>query len=70
MGRFRRNKVKNFDSIGFHKELKKIKLKMKGEIDHIILPESTLSVTIPDGLSAQHREFLINLVAKYSGSKT
>jgi len=67
MGRFRRNKVKRFDSIGFHKELKKIKIKMKGEIDHIHLPESTLSVTIPEGLSEIHKEFLINLVAKYSG---
>lgn len=66
MGRFRRDKVKNFDSIGFHKELKKIKLKMKGELDHINLPESTLSVTIPEGLSEQHTDFLINLVAKYS----
>ena len=68
MGRFRRSKVKNFDSIGFHKELKKIKIKMKGELDHINLPESTLSVTIPEGLSKIHREFLINLVAKYSAS--
>jgi len=68
MGRFRRDKVKRFDSIGFHKELKKIKLKMKGELDHIQLPESTLSVTIPDGLSEKHHEFLVNLIAKYSGS--
>ncbi len=67
MGRFRRNKVKSFDSIGFHKELKKIKIKMKGEIDHINLPESTLSVTIPEGLSERHKEFLTNLIAKYSG---
>ena len=68
MGRFRRNKVKTFDSIGFHKELKKIKLKMKGELDHINLPESTLSVTIPEGLSEVHHEFLENLIAKYSGN--
>jgi len=68
MGRFRREKVKRFDSIGFHKELKKIKILMKGEIDHINLPESTLSVKIPEGLSEKHREFLINLVEKYSGS--
>ena len=68
MGRFRRDKVKRFDSIGFHKELKKIKIKMKGELDYIKLPESTISVTIPDGLSEVHREFLINLVEKYSGS--
>jgi len=67
MGRFRRNKVKNFDSIGFHKELKKIKILMKGEIDHINLPESTLSVKIPEGLSKIHHEFLVNLVDKYSG---
>lgn len=68
MGRFRRTKVKNFDSIGFHKELKKIKIKMKGELDYIKLPESTLSVTIPEGLSEAHHEFLVNLIAKYSGS--
>jgi hypothetical protein len=67
MGRFRRDKVKRFDSIGFHKELKKIKLKMKGEIDHINLSESTLSITIPEGLSEKHREFLENLIEKYSG---
>lgn len=66
MGRFRREKVKRFDSIGFHKELKKIKFKMKGEIDHINLPESTLSVTIPEGLSERHHDFLVNLVEKYS----
>lgn len=68
MGRFRRDKVKRFDAIGFHKELKKIKLKMKGEIDHIKLSESTLSVSIPEGLSEEHEEFLTNLIAKYSGS--
>ena len=68
MGRFRRNKIKNFDSIGFHKELKKIKLLMKGELDYIKLSESTLSVTIPEGLSKEHHEFMVNLVAKYSGS--
>lgn len=68
MGRFRRNKVKNFDAIGFHKEFKKIKLKMQGELDYISLSESSLSVTIPKGLSEEHHEFLVNLVAKYSGS--
>jgi hypothetical protein len=67
MGRFRRDKVKRFDSIGFHKELKKIKIKMKGEIDHIKLSESALSVTIPEGLSELHHEFLTNLIAQYSG---
>ena len=67
MGRFRRNTVKKFDSIGFHKELKKIKLKMKGELDYIKLSESSLSVTIPEGLSEEHEEFLKNLIAKYSG---
>lgn len=68
MGRFRRDKVKRFDSIGFHKELKKIKLKMQGELDYIQLPESTLSVTIPKGLKKEHEEFLNNLIEKYSGS--
>ena len=66
MGRFRRDKVKNFDAIGFHKELKKIKIKMKGELDYIKLSESSLGVTIPEGLSELHHEFLTNLIAKYS----
>jgi hypothetical protein len=68
MGRFRRNKVKTFDAIGFHKELKKIKVLMKGELDYIKLSESSLSVTIPEGLTEEHHEFMVNLVAKYSGA--
>jgi hypothetical protein len=67
MGRFRRNKVKTFDAIGFHKELKKIKIKMDGELDYIKLSESSLGVEVPEGLSESHHEFLTNLIAKYSG---
>ena len=67
MGRFRRDKVKSFDAIGFHKEFKKIKIKMQGELDHIKLSESSLGVTIPSGLSEKHKEFLENLIEKYSG---
>ncbi len=66
MGRFRRNKVKAFDAIGFHKEFKKIKIIMKGELDHIKLSESSLGITFPEGLSKEHQEFLTNLIAKYS----
>lgn len=66
MGRFRRDKVKRFDAIGFHKEFKKIKILMKGELDHIKLSESSLGIKIPEGLSEKHREFLLNLVDKYS----
>ena len=40
---------------------------MKGELDYIKLSESSLSVTIPEGLSEEHEEFLKNLIAKYSG---
>ena len=67
MGRFRRDKVKAFDAIGFHKELKKIKILMKGELDYIKLSESSLGVKIPEGLSKDHQEFLNNLIEKYSG---
>ena len=68
MGRFRRDKVKRFDAIGFHKELRKMKLQMQGELDHIYIDPSALEVTIPDGLSEEHREFLISLVERFSGS--
>lgn len=67
MGRFRRDKVKAFDAIGFHKEFKKIKILMKGELDYIKLSESSLGIKIPEGLKEDHHDFLTNLLAKYSG---
>lgn len=68
MGRFRRNKVKNFDAIGFHKEFKKTKILMKGELDYIKLSESGLGLTIPENIKDEHKEFITNLLDKYSGS--
>ena len=68
MGRFRRNKVKNFDAIGFHKEFKKTKILMKGELDYIKLSESGLGLTVPENIKEEHKEFIKNLIDKYSGS--
>lgn len=67
MGRFRRDKVKRFDAVGFRKELRKIKELLGGEISHLKIKETLDGPVIPDGYSAEHKEFLQNLIDKYSG---
>lgn len=67
MGRYRRDKVKKFDAVGFRKELRKTKELLGGEIDHLKIKETVDGPVIPPGFSADHQEFLQNLIDKHSG---